>query len=97
MAQRTGGLRRKTRHKLRKNVREKGKISIRRYLQKFDINDKVALVLDSSIHAGIFHPRFHGDVGKIIGKQGSCYKVHIMDGKLCKLFVIHPSHMRKLQ
>ena len=97
MAQRTGGLRRKTRHKLRKNVREKGKISIRRYLQKFNVNDKVALVLDSAIHTGIFHPRFHGDVGLVVGTQGTCYKIHVMDGKLCKLFIVHPSHMRKLQ
>ncbi len=97
MVQRTGGLRRKTRHKLRKNVREKGKINLRRYLQKFEVDDKVALVLDSSVHAGIFHPRFHGDVGLVIGKQGSCYKVKVIDGKLSKLFIVHPSHMKKLQ
>jgi large subunit ribosomal protein L21e len=97
MTQRTGGLRRKTRNKLRKNVREKGKINLRRYLQKFVVNDKVALVLDPSVHSGIYHPRFHGDVGLVVGKQGSCYKVEVKDGKLIKLFIVHPSHMRKLQ
>ncbi len=97
MAQRTGGLRRKTRSKLKKNVRKKGKISIRNYLQNLKLNDKVALIMEPSIHEGIFHPRFYGDVGVVIGKQGTCYKIKIIDGKMEKLFIVHPIHLRKVQ
>lgn len=97
MAQRTGGLRRKTRSKFKKNVRMKGKISIRNYLQSFKIYDKVALVMEPSIHAGIFHQRFQGDVGTIIGKQGTCYKIRIIDGKMEKLFIVHPVHLRRIE
>jgi len=96
MAQRTGGLRRKTRSKLKKNVRRKGKISIRTYLQSFQVNDKVALVMEPSVHSGIYPPRFQGDVGVIVGKQGSAYKVKLIDGKLEKFFIVHPVHLRRI-
>ena len=97
MVQRTGGLRRKTRSKFKKNVRMKGKISIRKYLQNFNENDKVALVMEPSIHSGIFHPRFQGDVGVIVGKQGTCYKIKIIDGKMQKYFIVHPVHLKKVK
>ena len=97
MVQRTGGLRRKTRSKFKKNVRMKGKISIQNYLQNFQVKDKVALVMEPSIHTGIFHPRFQGDVGVIVGKQGTCYKIKMIDGKMEKLFIVHPVHLKKVQ
>ncbi len=96
MAQRTGGPRRKTRNKYQKSVREKGKIKIRNYLQKFEIGDKVAFVADSSYQRGLPHPRFHGDVGVVKGKQGVCYKVGLVDGKLPKTFIVHPVHLKRI-
>ena len=95
MVQRTGGLRRKTRSKYKKNVRDKGKISIRNYLQSFSVNERVALVAEPSVHGGMNHPRFQGDIGVIIGKQGSCYQVRIIDGKMEKKFIVHPIHLRR--
>ena len=97
MVQRTGGLRRKTRSKFKKNVRMKGKISIRNYLQKFQIDERVALVMEPSIHSGVFHPRFQGDIGIIVGKQGTCYKIKLIDGKMEKFFIVHPVHLRRIQ
>ena len=97
MAQRTGGLRRKTRSKFKKNVRMKGKISIRNYLQKFNVHDKVALVMEPSIHNGIFHQRFQGDIGTVVEKQGVCYKIKIIDGKMEKFFIVHPVHLHKVE
>ena len=44
--QRTGGYRRKTRSKLRKNIREKGKIAIRNFFQSFDEGERVNLVME---------------------------------------------------
>ncbi|MBI5798258.1 50S ribosomal protein L21e [Candidatus Woesearchaeota archaeon] len=97
MAQRTGGLRRKTRSKLKKNVRMKGKLSIRNYLQSFSVDDTVALVMEPSYHGGIYHPRFQGDVGIIVGKQGTCYRVQIKDGNMKKIFIVHPVHLKRQQ
>jgi large subunit ribosomal protein L21e len=97
MAQRTGGTRRKTRDKYNKNVRKKGKISIRNYLQKFDVNDKVAFINEPAVQKGMAHPRFYGDVGIVVAKQGNCYKVKVIDGKMEKMFIVHPVHLRRIQ
>ncbi len=95
MVQRTGSTRRKTRHKLRKNVRDKGKLSIRQHLQSFEENAKVALVADSAKQGGMHHPRFQGHIGTIAGKQGDCYRVKVKDGKMLKTLIVHPVHLRR--
>jgi large subunit ribosomal protein L21e len=95
MTQRTGGFRRKTRSKLRKNVRAKGKISIRRFLQQFEVNDQVNLVAEPAIQNGMHHPRFQGKSGIITGKKGEAYEVTIKDGGMKKKLYVYPIHLRK--
>jgi large subunit ribosomal protein L21e len=95
MTQRTGGPRRKTRHKLKKNVRAKGKISIRNFLQKFQNNDRVAFVAEPAVQTGMHHPRFQGQIGIVVGKQGNVYKVQFKDGELKKNQLVHPIHLRR--
>ncbi len=95
MAQRTGGPRRKTRSKLRKNVRSKGKIKIRNYLQEFKDGDKVAFVAEPAVQTGMHHRRFQGEIGIVVGRQGSNYKVQIQDGTLQKELLVHPVHLRR--
>ena len=94
MSQRIGGSRRKTRHKLRKNIKDRGKIKLNQYLQTFKAGDKVYLVMNPSIHKGPFFPRFHGLAGTIKEKQGSCYYVAIKDGNKSKTLIVHPSHLK---
>jgi large subunit ribosomal protein L21e len=93
---RIGGLRRKTRHKLKKNVRTKGKISLRRFFQKFEEGDKVYLVAEPAIQKGLYNPRFHGKAGTIKEKQGSNYYVQIKDGNKIKTILTHPVHLKKI-
>lgn len=95
MVQRTGSRRRKTRSKLKKNVRDRGKIKIRDMLQKFKEKTKVILVAEPGIQGGMHHPRFQGNTAEIIGKQGSCYKLKMKDGKKEKTLIVHPVHLRK--
>jgi large subunit ribosomal protein L21e len=92
---RTGGLRRKTRHKLKKNVRTKGKISLRRFFQRFSEGDKVYLTAEPAVQKGLYHPRFHGKAGIIRSKQGSNYYVDIKDGNKPKTLLTHPVHLKK--
>ena len=91
---RIGGFRRKTRHKLSKSYREKGKVSLMRYFQEFKGGEKVCLVADPSVHIGTYFPRFHGKVGTVNGKRGRCYEIEIKDGSLSKTLVVHPVHLR---
>lgn len=97
MVQRAGGFRRKTRSKLKKNVRDKGKISIRKYLQDFKEGEKVTLKIEPAVHEGMYFPRFHNLSGLIKGKKGRCYEVLIKDGEKDKTLIIHPIHLRKWQ
>jgi len=94
MVKRIGGFRRKTRHKLKKNFRQKGKISITKYMQKFKNNDKVILSAEPAIQKGMYFPRFHGKSGIIVGKQGDCYKVQIKDSNKTKTVLVHPIHLK---
>lgn len=96
MAKRIGGNRRKTRHKLAKNVRARGKISLAKYFQEFNKGDKVCLVAEPSIHLGMYFPRFHGKAGTILGKKGKCYEIQIKDINKEKKVVVHPTHLKRL-
>jgi len=96
MVKRTGGFRRKTRHKLKKNVRTRGKISITRYFQKFIEGDKVLLVAEPAVQKGMYFPRFHGKAGIIKNRVGRCYEVSIKDGNKAKTVIVHAIHLKKV-
>lgn len=95
MVTRIGTKQRKTRHKFKLNYRQKGKIPLSKYFQKFENGDKVNLKINSNIQTGRFFPRFHGLTGTVAGKKGSCYQVKIKDGNKEKLLFIHPIHLNK--
>lgn len=97
MVQRSGGFRRKSRSKLRKNVAERGKLRIRNFLQTFKTGDRVTLVAEPSIQSGMHHPRFQGRTGTITAKQGNCYKILIKTGNKIKNFIVHPVHLRRVK
>jgi large subunit ribosomal protein L21e len=97
MVTRIGGLRRKTRSLFRKSTRNKGKFSVSKYLQEFDMGDKVLLKAEPAVAKGIYFRRFHGKTGQITGKkQGECYYVQIKDGNKPKKVIVHPIHLRKV-
>ncbi|MDD3175885.1 MAG: 50S ribosomal protein L21e [Candidatus Nanoarchaeia archaeon] len=95
MVDRVGGSRRKTRYKLKKDVSEKGKISIRKYMQKFEEGDQVVLKAEPAVQNGMYHPRFHGKRGIVSKNVGTCYEVKIKDFTKEKIVVVHPVHLTK--
>ena len=95
MTKRIGGFRRKTRSKLRKTPRTHGKISLTRYLQEFNVNDKVILNAEPGYQKAMYHPRFHSKSGVVIGKQGSSYVINIKDGGKTKTLIVHPIHLKR--
>ena len=96
MVKRIGSVRRKTRKKLSKTIRKKGKISISKYFQSFKTGDKVGLKAESAVSKGMYHPRFYGCIGTIKGKKGRCYEVSIKNKNKQKTLIIHPVHLKKL-
>jgi large subunit ribosomal protein L21e len=97
MVDRVGGMRRNTRYKLRKNVRSRGKISIREYLKSFEVGEKVLLKAEPAVQKGMFFPRFYGKVGLVTKRVGSCYEIKINDLGKDKTVVAHPVHLVALQ
>jgi large subunit ribosomal protein L21e len=95
MVKRIGSFRRKTRDKFKKGIREKGKISLTRFLQTLAKGDRVVLKAESAYQKGLYFPRFHGLSGVVQGKQGDCYKVKINDLGKDKVLVVHPVHLKK--
>ena len=93
MVKRIGGIRRKTRYKLSKEKRRRGKISLSKYFQSFNAGDKVSLGAEPAVQKGFYHPRFMGKSGIIIGKRGNCYEVSIKDGGKEKMVIVHPVHL----
>jgi large subunit ribosomal protein L21e len=90
------GFKNKTRHKLRKNIKEKGKISITRYMNEFKKGDKVSIKIDSSVNKGMPHPNYHGKTGVVVEKAGECYKTKIRDKHKEKILIVHPIHLNRL-
>jgi large subunit ribosomal protein L21e len=96
MAKRIGTVRRKTRHKLGKSYRQKGKISITSYLQNFKHGDRIQLAAESALQKGMYHARFYGKVGTVKGRKGKCYEISISDKGKEKTLIVHPIHLKRL-
>ena len=95
MSKNIGTFRTKTRYKFTKERRDKGKISVGRFFQKFNTGDKVNLLVEPAHQKGMYFPRFLGRTGEIISKMKICYRVHINDKGKDKTLIVHPVHMRK--
>ncbi len=96
MAVRIGGLRRKSRYKLKKERRQKGKISVSRFMQSFKEGQKVHLSVEPALHKGMYNLRFMGKTGTIKGARGKCYEIAINDKGKEKLLVVHPVHLKTM-
>jgi len=96
MVKRKGRFRRKTRSKLRKSLRKKGKISIKKYFQKFKEGERVYLKAEPAIQKGMFFPKYSGKSGVVKRKKGNCYEVLVKDKGKEKILIVHPIHLKKV-
>jgi len=93
---RSRGFRSKSRGKLTKKVRKGMTNLITRAMQEYEEGEKVAIVIDPSVHRGMPHPRYHGITGEVVGKQGRAYIIKIKDRKKIKHLISFPEHLRKV-
>ena len=87
------GYRARTRKLLKKKPRERGKIKISRLLRVYNPGDSVVIKIDPSVQKGMPHRRYHGKVGKIVGKRGRSYIVSVMQGEAIKEIIVRPEHL----
>jgi len=95
MVKASKGIMEKTRQKFRRSPRERGLSPITRALQRFEIGDKAAIKIDSSVQQGWPHNRFHGLTGTVAGKQGRAYVIDVRFGGKIKKAVVTPEHLRR--
>ncbi len=83
----------KTRALLRRNPRERGKTTLTKILTNYNEGDKVVVKIDSSMHKGMPHRRYHGKVGVVSAKRGRSYVVHVTQGDATKEIIVRPEHL----
>jgi large subunit ribosomal protein L21e len=87
------GYRSGTRHLLKKEPRERGKISLSKLLHEYQPGNRVIVKIDSSIQKGMPHRRFHGKTGTIIEKRGRSYVISVSQGDAMKEIIARPEHL----
>lgn len=96
MVKRQGGSRKRSRSKLSKRSRDAGKVTISRILKKFQVGDRVLVMIESAVHGGMPHIRYYSKHGDVVGTQGTNYKVQVIVGSKKKMLIMAPVHMRKM-
>jgi large subunit ribosomal protein L21e len=82
--------------RLRKRIRQRGKIRLSEYFKELEIGQKVAFMPELSVGFEREHKRYRGLVGIVKEKRGSCYVVEIKKGNKIKQIIAHPVHLKKI-
>ena len=88
------GPRKKTRYKLKKELRRRGIVPVTAVIRKFAIGEKVHVVCEPSTLKGMPHRRFHGKTGTIIGQRGRAWLLEVNDGNSTKMVIARPQHLK---
>lgn len=87
------GLQANTRALFKRNPRERGKTTLIKILTSYNEGDKVVVRINSSVHKGMPHRRYHGKLGVVSAKRGRSYVVHVTQGDATKEIIVRPEHL----
>jgi len=65
-------------------------------LRDYEVNERVVVDINPSIHKGMPHRRYHGKVGVVVGRRGRAYILKMMDGSVEKTLIVRPEHLKPL-
>jgi len=97
MAVRSKGLRSKSRNKLTKSPRERGRPPVTHTMREYPVGSRVAIKINPAILKGMPHIRFQGHSGVVAGKQGNSFVISVYSGNKLKELVVRPEHLKLLQ
>lgn len=80
-----------------KRIRNKGLNSLSAVLIDYEEGDRVNIVIDSAVHKGMPHKRYHGRTGVVSGRRGRALLVDVSLGKAIKSLIIRPEHLRPVK
>ena len=87
------GYRSSARRILTKGTREHGKLRLSKLLHEYQPGTSVVVKIDSSVHKGMPHRRYHGKVGVVLNKRGRSYVVSVPQGDAIKEIIVRPEHL----
>jgi large subunit ribosomal protein L21e len=87
------GYRSGARRLLTKGSREHGKLRLSKLLYEYPPGASVIIKIDSSVHKGMPHRRYHGRVGTILNKRGRSYVVSVSQGDAVREIIVRPEHL----
>jgi large subunit ribosomal protein L21e len=87
------GYRARTRHLLKKEPRERGKLRLSKLLYEYQPGNRVIIRIDPSVQKGMPHRRYHGRVGVVMDKRGQSYIVSVTQGEATKEIIVRPEHL----
>ena len=87
------GYRSSARRLLTKGPREHGKLRLSKLLHEYQSGTNVVIKIDSSVHKGMPHRRYHGKVGTVLNKRGRSYVVSVSQGDAIKEIIVRPEHL----
>ncbi len=87
------GFRARTRRILKKKPRKKGKISLSKLLHEYKPGNQAVVKIEPSVQKGMPHRRYHGKVGRIVGKRGRSFVISVTQGKAVKEIIVRPEHL----
>lgn len=93
MVKSSKGSRSRTRGVLTKKVREKGMPPVTRFLQRFEVGDRVVVRLEASDPHGMPHPRYQGRTCIVLERVGRAYRISFLDGGKPKELIANPIHL----
>ena len=83
------GLRAKQRDKLKRKERP----TVNKLLQEIDKGAYVKIKINSSVHSGMPHHRYHGLTGRVSGRKGKAYLVDVKLGNQPRELIVHAAHL----
>ena len=93
MVKSSKGFRSRSRGTFTKEVRERGLPPVTRFLQEFDVGQRVIVRLEASDPHGQPHPRYQGKVCVVLGKVGRAYRIGFTDGGKPKQLIATAIHL----
>jgi large subunit ribosomal protein L21e len=87
------GYRSGARSLLTKGPREHGKPRLSKLLHEYQPGTSVVIKIDSSVHKGMPHRRYHGRVGTVLNRRGRSYVVSVSQGHAVREIIVRPEHL----
>jgi len=94
MVRSSKGLRKRTRHKLKKGLRDKFRPEA--FIQEFKAGDKVIININPSSNKGAPNSRFNGKIGTVKAKRRGAFIVESYLGGKKKEIHVKPEHIKKM-